>query len=1294
MRFSVEKIKRALFLTEDGEDQLSDREKEKIKQDAESKGLVSLGFGNYGKKAGEPATHTVKNGKLVPVGGEDGEAQQDTQGPQGPPPEASDSVDDVLDTINGDDETQGADADGKQDIDGQDNNTDDSEDDKPYSYQDRIDQNRDKIEKFRDMRNNISSEDDMTKYEDYLLNTIENNHETIGDALDELMNIEDSFDEKDPITNFTSQAYDGAGHRLSMISLAARYPDGNTSDFRVERMKKRCEEKDPQFARDCENYSPYDEPTPQDIEAFKKLQQNQQQSLVDLGLVDEDGMVTVYRGMSGLGDQGPVDYKGSAVDSWSMSPRTAWAFSEAYDSKNMLKAKVPLDRVILAAASSTEEQFNHSYEFEVTIDSIGLDNVESVDSSGDMKKIMENTMAKTKMRIIKKNGKYKIIKESKGIPVDINNDKDTDWLRSNRKEKEQDHQVEESALTEAGRKRGRRSFAAKKAQKAARDKTTAADLSDADKKKIKDLEWKGQGWGPKNKDFITYKRDDNGKLVAVDKDGEPEDNQGQDATAPAQGTDGNDSSADDVIGVATGNDGDDTEKTGAQSDYDDNGGSDYEETPIDKKEDTPKDKKEIDKIRANLPEGMDEADPSIARAIYYGYNRSPKGCKGNQCIWVPAPGNNSSLLNETLSMVGSEILRQNPNMSDEQLEEEMENRFGNTKAWKEVTPATRKITLEAARTKHEKVSDAMEKAVFGKESKYKSYYGTAESLTKQHDAVMQHEGPFYGGNGEEITSIPTDAESKIYLKKYKDPKTGEPISEEEAEQMLKDPTNPKVIRRFLALTAYNGGGGANPSDTATIITDGDKMMFTAFSDKTSLGDQQANSTPRQLLTSLIETTSVLKEEGYNISEKDEKQTEKRLQQGRKEFETAEKEYAAAVAAPFGVMRDLIKDGNEIAIEIFNDVFSETPNRQETIDKKLASIPTGKPVLVNKTQSEILEKNNINPAPSWEDYLKQVGWDGKSEITDNLKKAALLASVADDRTVTFINDDGEEETATVGAFLNPKKLVGYYDQVVNGVGQALDKKPPQIKLGDEQRGLVVNKNKNAETARKKAIDAVQRTFDDLSKTKIQKEGGEPVRLGDALSARDMVKALHLGMIDEENAPGLFYFGSCDIVAGKHSTTPERMRDCTCSDTVDDLTGNIKTKKPAKSGPVDEETGLTEGELSRSRDKLAINDEGKKQYIVDGEYVWFADGDVPKGGDVKGPLGIVTGRKVFAYTLDKEGNEISIGEMSMRTKGGMDLQTTYIYANSLKKCLEGKADAPCATNEQIEMPDYLLRMLERL
>jgi len=314
--------------------------------------------------------------------------------------------------------------------------------------QSRIDQNKERIQKFREARDKFATkgDDGMIEYEDYLVDQIENNEEIIGDALDEILDIEDAFDEKNPITSFTGQDYDGTGHRLSMISLAARYPDGNTSDFRVERMKKRCEEGDPKYKNDCENYSPNDTPTEKDIEAFKRLQKNQQQSLVDMGLVDEDGMVTVYRGAGGIEGEGSVDYKGSAVDSWSMSPTIAWSYAEINDGKNIMKAKVPLDRVIMAAASSTREQFEFPSEFEVTIDSIGLDNVESINYDSDKKKIMERKMTeKQNIKILKdKKGNLKLVKEDvEKIKVDINNDNDTDWLRRNREE-QKEKSVEES----------------------------------------------------------------------------------------------------------------------------------------------------------------------------------------------------------------------------------------------------------------------------------------------------------------------------------------------------------------------------------------------------------------------------------------------------------------------------------------------------------------------------------------------------------------------------------------------------------------------------------------------------------------------------------------------------------------------------------------------------------------------------------------------------------------------------------------------------------------------------------
>lgn len=58
---------RALY-EDDGDDKLDDKGKKEL----ERLKLVSLGFGNYGPKQGEPATHKAKDGKLVPVGKDDG----------------------------------------------------------------------------------------------------------------------------------------------------------------------------------------------------------------------------------------------------------------------------------------------------------------------------------------------------------------------------------------------------------------------------------------------------------------------------------------------------------------------------------------------------------------------------------------------------------------------------------------------------------------------------------------------------------------------------------------------------------------------------------------------------------------------------------------------------------------------------------------------------------------------------------------------------------------------------------------------------------------------------------------------------------------------------------------------------------------------------------------------------------------------------------------------------------------------------------------------------------------------
>ncbi len=698
-----------------------------------------------------------------------------------------------------------------------------------------------------------------------------------------------------------------------------------------------------------------------------------------------------------------------------------------------------------------------------------------------------------------------------------------------------------------------------------------------------------------------------------------------------------------------------------------------------------KDKKEIKEIHDSLPKAVREADPSIARALHYGYKRVPPG--STNPIWVPAPGNASSLYNETVSMIGAELLKENPGMKKEELRQALEDMLGKTAAWKGVKDSHIDTTIDAAITKHNMIREAMEAADIDPDSaETKSYYGTAVSLQNQYDDIVDHEGPFYGGNGQEIESIPTDTETKMFLEDFKDPDTGEKLSEQDIDNMLDNPNDPEVIKRFLALSAYNGGGGGNPSDTATIITDGDKMQFIAFSDKTSLGDQQANSTPNQLINNFYGTMRILEGDGFDFDPDEEKKMsdgEVRSpngiikEQGQK-FKDAEKKLGKAQSAPFNVLGRLLSDpNNKEAKEIFDKVYDPPDGRRyedikklhDTLNKDPDSLTDPKKVGTGVGKKlEAMKEAGIDPLPTWGYYLEQVGWKEGQPITPELTEAAYIARAGDSREFELLDPKTDIlEPTSVGDALTPGQQQRYIGEAIKGLRESAEE--GKIKLDSDDRKAVVNQQREIARYREESVNALNEMHDQLNEFTVKKDGEES-GMGDTLMAMDMVRALHLGMIDD-NAPGLFSSASVHIVAGKHRTSPEAMRECLGGvDNTDDLVRNTKTRPVEKSGP-QLKSGLYESELSRSTKEKVTNDTGRYLYIVDGEYKWALPDSNAAALASDGPLGPITGRKVFAYILDAEGKEIPVGEMSMRTKGGTTLQTTYTFSNDLKKCLESKS-----------------------
>tara|TARA_R110002074_G_scaffold297655_1_gene469157 strand:- start:345 stop:2399 length:2055 start_codon:yes stop_codon:yes gene_type:complete len=237
-------------------------------------------------------------------------------------------------------------------------------------------------------------------------------------------------------------------------------------------------------------------------------------------------------------------------------------------------------------------------------------------------------------------------------------------------------------------------------------------------------------------------------------------------------------------------------------------------------------------VRGNLKDGDNKDQDDVLK---YGYD-GMEAATGRKA----APGNNGSAFNEVVSGQGTRILYDNPNMTEEDLIEEMFETFGQTtlgklqsktsgivipykysqakkdarssgdkKAIKEAdqqiaTYTKCAVAARSAITKHKtstsRVKALQKSADFGKPNPPQTFYGTEKSLQSQKDAV--------------------DEADKVILP------SGIEVSKDDA-------------KKFIDM----GGGGANPSDTATFISDDKGNLLIQFhSDKTSTSDIQGSKT--------------------------------------------------------------------------------------------------------------------------------------------------------------------------------------------------------------------------------------------------------------------------------------------------------------------------------------------------------------------------------------------------------------------------------------------------------------------
>ena len=551
----------------------------------------------------------------------------------------------------------------------------------------------------------------------------------------------------------------------------------------------------------------------------------------------------------------------------------------------------------------------------------------------------------------------------------------------------------------------------------------------------------------------------------------------------------------------------DSQRVGA-SDFEklvgDEGPEGDEDKGFDKKEATEK-LKSAGFVKNKLPQSVVKADPSIKQALENGFNENKK--QG----YKPAPGNAGSLMNECFSVVGVNMIdAMKPNKpSAEELSELFMELYGNTKAIKGINEKERKkqvlIAAQAAITKSEIVDDVKKgnPEAFGDNTEILSYYGSSTSLKQQYDLLQgmkdNPDAKLYDDKGNEIDFVPQDLLTYQQVRNWNNPETGQKFTAEETKALLDDQSREGVFN-FVSLAALNGGGGGNPSDTANIIRDGNNVSFIGYSDKQTLADQQANSTPAKFVEVMREGIDYLESKGYVFNKEAKEELNEVLTDMGKEFAKSEKDLARAALGPATEFSESFKKGPEENTEaimgILNDPKVAGEGAKGNAGKRagrLNNIAPNAKLVRNIPKAELIDPENI---PTFEKYLKDAGWkDGEPTREQKVKAWMLLRS--DTTPITFKDADGNVNTSTYGETFITGEDKSIMGKLTDGI-----KNDPNYKPNNEE--LLVNYLSVVEKARQESLSSMQGGLEKLNEYEIDDENGNSFKMGDVMYGFDLVE----------------------------------------------------------------------------------------------------------------------------------------------------------------------------------------------
>ena len=488
------------------------------------------------------------------------------------------------------------------------------------------------------------------------------------------------------------------------------------------------------------------------------------------------------------------------------------------------------------------------------------------------------------------------------------------------------------------------------------------------------------------------------------------------------------------------------------------------ETSDDFKKDVGQEKDDKDEKPKNVNQvlGDEKEDDNKVKneVLKHGYN-GMEDATGRK----PAPGTPGSAFNEITSGEGVKMLEEDESLSEKELAQKIFNQFGSSalgqeqkqtsgisnddypdeiidainKAVGPKPPHTKKnpqnpealkkaekdkavmskciIAARSAKQKHknsvERASSLQEKGLLGKETKTKTFYGADESIDAQVKVI------------EEAKS----KGAKVLLPNGKE-------------------VNPDDAIAFIKA----GGGGANPSDTATFVVDENgNVMLQFHSDKISTSDIQDNSTLAKESDNYLESL-----DKQNMSEDDREEAKRIVNKYDEEMQKIEENY------------------NDQATPIAKRL-QELP-----LDEQLDVIEKDKGTLKKNVQNAIFVKKSGKFKEKYRKYLP----DGKEpeDLTDEEKYEMVLKLVA----------AGEGKVDDT--------------KVVNKVASAVSKSNPELD-GLDVKG-------NLASQRQKVVDLQRRRVEELNKIKVDVDGVEK-GAGEIMEADESIRGFHLSLMDEHD-----------------------------------------------------------------------------------------------------------------------------------------------------------------------------------